>query len=269
MQINWLIPFEGPEGFPIPTYGNYGGVNWSGGKFVPNDVPGNYTVQPEDELDRQFQTHDMAYDQPGRLGRALADIKLIEDIRGLDEDAVTGEGDAYGGAAMLAMLYQIAVVNKHPELLLTLDIEGIVNDAVDLIHQGSITPEPNEVAGLASWLGELSASLASVNHPITDRLAEELANLVESIGPNGEPVFPIVLADVSFDFGTEEALALLSQKGVNVDKLPDLGNLGDFVEDFLGRKEVVDLVVDALPDEGHTPLAVLADKLGEFHCFGV
>jgi hypothetical protein len=41
------------------------------------------------------------------------------------------------------------------------------------------------------------------------------------------------------------------------------------VEDFLGRKEVADLVVDALPDEGHAPLAVLAEKLGEFHCFGI
>jgi hypothetical protein len=167
------------------------------------------------------------------------------------------------------MLYQVAVVNKHPELLLTLDIEGIVNDAVDLIHQGSITPEPNEVAGLASWLGELSASLASVNHPITDRLAEELANLVESIGPNGEPVFPIVLADVSFDFGTEEALALLSQKGVSVDKLPDLSSLGDFVEDFLGGDVIADVIADAASHSDQPPLAVLADKLSDFHCFGI
>ncbi|GEO13468.1 hypothetical protein [Microvirga aerophila] len=268
MQINWLIPFEGPEGFPIPTYGKYGGVNWSGGKFVADTEPGDYSVQPEDPLDRKFRKHDMAYDQPDKLLRAFADIKLIKGIQGLDENAVTGEGDAYGGAAILAMLYQVAVVNKHPELLLTLDIEGIVNDAVDLIHQGSITPEPNEVAGLVSWLGELSVALASVNHPITDRLAEELADLVESIGPNGEPVFPIVLADVSFDFGTEEALALLAQKGVNVEKIADFGKLGDFVEDFLGGKGVADLV-DALPDGDHAPLAVLADKLSEFHCFGV
>jgi hypothetical protein len=268
MQINWLIPFEGPEGFPIPTYGNYGGVNWSGGKFVADTEPGDYSVQAEDALDAKFRTHDMAYDHPGRLDRARADIQLINDIRGLGEDEVTGEGDAYGGAAMLAMLYQIAVVNKHPELLLTLDIEGIVDDAVDLIHQGSITPEPNEVAGLASWLGELSAALASVNHPVTDRLAEELTDLVGSLGPNGEPVFPIVLADFSFDFDSKEALALLSQKGVPVEKIADFGSLGDFVEDFLGGKGVADLV-DALPDGDHAPLAVLAHKLVDFHCLGV
>jgi hypothetical protein len=257
MQINWLIPFEGPEDFPIPTYGNYGGLNWSGGEFVGDFEPGNYKVKPEDALDKLFRKHDMAYD-PGSTDRsqARADIVLIKKIQALDEDAVTGEGDLYAGAAMLAMLYQIAVVNDRPKLLLTLDLEGIVQDAVDLIHQGSISPEPNEVAGLVSWLGELTAALASVGHPVTDRLAEELADLVGSIGPNGEPVFPIVLADASFDFGSEEAVALLAQEIGVTDNLPDLGNL----ENILGGDTIAELVPQVMQNHNPKPLVALIEK---------
>ncbi|QRM28113.1 hypothetical protein [Microvirga sp. VF16] len=152
MQINWLLLTESPSGIPIPTYGQYGGPNWSGGEFVGDDEPGNYTVKPEDPLDALFRRHDKAYDQPDTLLRAKADLRLIKEILKQSPDAVTGEGDLYAGAAVLAMLHQIAVVNGHPELLAKVDLGKIIQGALDRIEDGSITPEPQEVAALTTWL---------------------------------------------------------------------------------------------------------------------
>jgi hypothetical protein len=115
-----------------------------------------------------------------------------------------------------------------------------------------------------SWLGELSAALAALDNPLTDRLAAELVDLVGSLGPNGEPVFPIVLADASFDFGSEEALALLSQGGIPVDEVPDLCNLGGFVEDFLHSDVVADLIEHVLPNQDHLPVVFAKEFSLEF-----
>jgi hypothetical protein len=233
MQINWLYLTQGPEGIPIPTYGEFGGPNWSGGNFVGDGEPGDYTVQPEDTLDQLFLSHDQAYDQPDTFDRALADIKLIQSIQALPADAVSGEGDLYAGWAVLAMLYQIAMVNKHPGLLLALDLNDTVQDAADLIAQGSISPEPNEVVGLVKWLGETAKGLADL-------------------------VFPIILKDLLFDFISEDAFVFVTQAADASNEAPDLSDLGD----LLGRDTIANLIPDAGSDaEAITAPAVIQDFL--------
>jgi hypothetical protein len=265
MQINWLIPTTGPEEIPFPilTYGNYGGPNFSGGEILGENEPADYTVEPEDQLDELFRDHDQVYDQPDTLLRALSDVALIQHIRSdLPEDAVSGEGDLYAGAAILAMLYQIAFINDHPELLLTLDLGDVFQDAADLIGQGAIAPEPDEVAGLVDWLEATGNALAAQDNPITDRVSERILDFAGSIGSDGGPIFPIVFED-AFDFNSENALALLTQAA---DSSPDAGDLGS-LEDVLSSDALPTSVADAAPVADAAHLEALAHKLGEVHDF--
>ena len=210
MQINWLHFTKGPDDIPVPTYGSYGGPNWTGGEFVGDDEPGNYTVEPEDPLDALFRVHDKAYDQPDTLVRAKADLQLIDAILKQSPDAVTGEGDLYAGGAVLAMLYQIAVVNGHPELLATVDLDKIIQGALDRIEDGSITPEPQEVAAVATWLQQTAAVLAARDEPVLALAAEKLLDLAAKISETESPTIPIDLGDDAFAFvfgGTSDFVA--------------------------------------------------------------
>lgn len=199
MQINWLQLTEGPGDIPVPTYGQYGGPNWSGGEVVGDDEPGNYAVPPEDGLDALFRIHDQAYDQPDTLERAQADLLLIQAILAQPADEVTGEGDMYAGGAVLAMLYQVAVVNNRPELLLQVDVGQIVQGAIARIEEGSITPEPQEVAGFVGWLGTIGQALAASESPIARAVAEAVLDLVGSLGSSPAD-FQDVLTDEAIEF---------------------------------------------------------------------
>lgn len=245
MKINWLVLTEGPGGTPIPTYGNYGGPNWSGGEFVGDDEPGNYTVQPEDPLDALFLTHDQAYDQPDTLLRAQADLRLIEGILQQSPDEVTGEGDAYGGAAVLVMLYQIAVTNRHPELLTQVNTEAIVRGAIARIDEGSIQPDPEEVAALTTWLEQTSAVLADRDEPVLNAVAGELQKLADRIAGIENPTLPIDLSGDAFNFAATEAKAFVADVVEFVAEAWDPESLIDFVA---AHQDVIhEHVSDALP----------------------
>jgi hypothetical protein len=205
MQINWKQLTEGPGDIPVPTYGQYGGPNWSGGKIVGDDEPGNYSIPPEDDLDELFLDHDRAYDQQDTLLRAQADLLLIEQILEQPADEVTGEGDLYAGGAVLAMLYQIAVVNDHPELLLQVDVGQIVQGAVDRIEQGSITPDAQEIAGFVDWLGTIGQALAASDSPIARAAAETIFDLAGSLGSAPVVDFKDVLTDAAIEFFDDAA----------------------------------------------------------------
>jgi hypothetical protein len=173
MFINWLVLAPTPEGIPVPTYGNYGGPDYSGGKIVgPGESP-DFTVAAKDPLDELFLRHDEAHANPASdaLSRAQADIALIQGIQALPENAVSAEGDLYAGAAILATIYQISVVDRHPELLASLDVKAVVQKAAGLIEQGSVEPDPQEVAGLINWAGNTVAALAAVDDPILRQIA--------------------------------------------------------------------------------------------------
>ncbi len=200
MQINWLQWTEAPGGVPVPTYGEYGGPNWSGGEVVGDDEPGNYTKLPADGLDALFLEHDRIYDRPDTLLRAEADYILIQGILAQPPDEVTGEGDLYAGGAVIAMLYQITVVNKHPEVLIGADLEAIVQGAIDRIEQGSITPQPREIAGFLVWLGNVGQALAASDSPIANAVADDVLDLAATIGSAPPAEFQEVLTDEAIRF---------------------------------------------------------------------
>ncbi|MBJ6125895.1 hypothetical protein [Microvirga splendida] len=227
MQINWLQLTEGPADIPVPTYGQYGGPNWSGGEVVGDNEPGNYSVPPEDRLDALFLVHDQAYDQPNTLLRAQADLLLIQGILEQPADEVTGEGDLYAGGAVLAMLYQIAVVNNHPELLLQVDVGQIVEGAIARIEEGSITPEPQEIAGFVGWLGTIGQALAASESPIAKAAAGAVLDLAGSLG-SAPTNFQDVLTDEAIDFLQDAAPQLANAVETIVD-----GSCQSDVEQFL------------------------------------
>jgi len=262
MQINWLLLTEGPGGVPVPTYGNYGGPNWSGGEFVGDDEPGNYTVRPEDPLDALFRRHDKAYDQPDTLLRAKADLQLIKGILKQSPDAVTGEGDLYAGGAVLAMLYQIAVVNGHPELLARVDVHEIVESAIDRIEEGSITPEPQEVAALATWLQQTAALLAARNEPALTFAAEKLLELSTKLDGTDNPTIPVDLTDdaFAFAFGGTDA---------RVEDVTD--RIADVIADTWSPKALTDFASshgEALAAVQEHVLEIVPKKLGLHFDFG-
>src|SRR5262249_34718752 len=107
MLINWdvtarfdpnsLVPST--HGIPIPSYGNYGGPNYSsgvGGGTTPEPGSADFLAHPpKDPLDQLFYTHDLTYqhvkdglvpplDIPNVI--AQADVTLV---KGLDALAKT------------------------------------------------------------------------------------------------------------------------------------------------------------------------------------
>jgi hypothetical protein len=259
MQINWLRWTEAPGGVPVPTYGQYGGPNWSGGEVVGDDEPGNYTKPPEDALDKLFRRHDKAYDQPDTLLRAEADFLLIQRILAQDPDAVTGEGDLYAGGAVIAMLYQITVVNKHPEVLIGADLEAIVQGAFDRIEQGSITPESHEIAGILAWLGAVGQALAASDSPIANAVADSVLDLAATIGSAPPAEFQEVLTDEAIQF-LHDAVPRLAEAVEAVVAPPPAA----IVEKLLN--DVPDWLDDVTPDLVPTlPLDAVATKLA---CIG-
>lgn len=256
MRINWLQITEGPAGIPVPTYGEYGGPNWTGGQVVGDDEPGDYTVPPEDPLDALFRKHDMAYDQPNTFRRAVADRILIEKILKQPEDAVTGEGDLYAGGAVFAMLYQIIVVNDRPEVLIGLDIRKVMQGAIDRIEQGSINPEPQEVAGFLTWLNGIGEALAASDNPIANEAADAVRELAATLGSAPPAEFQDILTDAAIDFVRDVAPRL-------EDAIDDIVHprYQPIVEKILHK--VPDWLDDVTPDP--VPAVVidkLTDKLG-------
>jgi hypothetical protein len=64
----------------IPTYGNWGGPGWSGGKFTDDPTEVDWDVAPIDYMDYFFKKHDSRYQQAG-FSRRLADLNLLYSLR--------------------------------------------------------------------------------------------------------------------------------------------------------------------------------------------
>ncbi len=231
-QINWLIPFEGPGGLPLLTYGDYGGQGWSGGKYVDDPGPGDPRIT--DPLDALFAVHDAAYNDPDPIDRAMADVALIEGIRALPENAVKGEGDLYGGMAILLFLYQIAFVHDHPELLGQLDFEETVEDALDLIEHGGIRPSHEEKIGVVNWFSTLGNALATSDNPVAQEISGDFLDFVAALQAAPAAKFQHVLKKETHDFLDEFA-----------------SHLEDAVEAFVGE-------LGQSPDAPAVPEAKLA-----------
>ena len=57
--LDWSSNFPGFSLYSIPTYGRYGGPQYTAGVIGGTD----FSVPPVDALDNTFRTHDMAYSQ--------------------------------------------------------------------------------------------------------------------------------------------------------------------------------------------------------------
>ncbi len=212
MPINWLVLAPADQDLQVPTYGLYGGPDYSGGILLGPDEAPSFTAAPLDPLDALFRKHDIAIrNAPNLRAEAKADVALIKGIMALPSDAVKGEGDLYAGAAIIGMIGRIIVHDHHPEYLAKLNLPKTIDKAVSLIKQGSIQPDAQEVAGLASWLEKTSDELASGHGRLGVLAADKLLNLAAELKglPPGDLNLP--LGDLAFTFPVKEAKSLLAE----------------------------------------------------------
>jgi len=164
LNTNWSILVPGPDGVPIPTYGNYGGPGYSNGQVLSSpDQPVDYSAPPVDPLDALFRFHDMAYDSRSTLVRAEGDLALIQGIQGLSLGLLSPEQSLYAGAAIVFGIQQLALVNGHPELLSQPQLLAAASTSVHEIQYGLAHLEPADATGIRAWLAEGgSAALADL-----------------------------------------------------------------------------------------------------------
>ena len=124
----------------LPTYGNYGGLDYSGGVFVlPGQQP-DYSVTPIDDLDALFLEHDKGSGAPTSDLRADADYALLVGIHGLKDVPLTPEGHLWAGAATLAMIADIAIRQGHPEKIPPNEALDFSGEALQHIAQSGVDP---------------------------------------------------------------------------------------------------------------------------------
>jgi hypothetical protein len=124
-HINWttdvfidpatLTAGPGPNGIPVPTYGNFGGPDYSNGQ-VGGTIPlTGGALPPVDKLDGLFFAHDLAYQlHPSATEIPSADLALIHGIEYLTATKqLDAEASLYGGAATLGLIASMAA-NGHP-----------------------------------------------------------------------------------------------------------------------------------------------------------
>jgi hypothetical protein len=122
--INWmkevfinpvtLSASASPPGIPIPTYGNYGGPDYSDGS-VGGAIPPSGALLPVDKLDALFYAHDLAYQQnPSATEISSADLTLIHGIEILTATRqLDAEASLYAGATILGIASFMAA-NGNP-----------------------------------------------------------------------------------------------------------------------------------------------------------
>ncbi len=179
------------HGIPIPSYGNYGGPNYSAGVEGGTTPEGpNPTPAPVDALDTLFWQHDLVYQHvkdglvpPQDIPNAIAqaDVTLVEGMYALTQTNLDPEAflyDALGtltvGAKILTTPSELAYLGAHP-----LDA-GAVLTAV----QAAI---PNFEIGLAETPGNEARSLNGAFHVFEARFAQQLTQVMASFGAPSTP----------------------------------------------------------------------------------
>jgi len=185
MSINWLVTVPTPKGVDIPTYGNYGGPNYTNGRVLQPGEVTPLTTPPVDALDALFREHDRAYGKSSDpLFLSHADLDLIRGIAGLSDAQMSDEAHLYGGAAQLAFIDQINNRWRHPELFQPGEEQALAQNALSNIEQGRVTPERNEIGVVQERLDDLLdyAFGGSTSAPATgsDVLVDDVFYLVRN-----------------------------------------------------------------------------------------
>lgn len=188
--INWSKPFElelGNEFLLFPTYGNYGGANYSSGRFggdPPLDQNGSYLSNKEvhnnkDFLDFLFYRHDVATDLADTPKEdKVKDLELIRRIGGLNENQLDDpEVSFYAGAATVAFSARLLV--NDPEPGLAKKLVPYLEDALDNIETGLFGLSPKEFGKAISLLEESGEVLQEIDFPgrAVDRIIDDLVSI--------------------------------------------------------------------------------------------
>jgi hypothetical protein len=177
------------HGIPIPSYGNYGGPNYTAG-VEGGTTPDNPIPAPVDALDTLFWQHDLVYQHvkdglvsPQDIPNAIAqaDVTLVEGLYALTKTNLDPEAFLYDavatltvGAKILTTPSELAYLGAHP-----LDA-GAVLTAV----QAAI---PNFEIGLAETPGNEARSLNGAFHVFEARFAQQLTQAMASFSSPSTP----------------------------------------------------------------------------------
>jgi len=197
MLINWdvtarfdpnsLVPST--HGIPIPSYGNYGGPNYSAGVeggTTPEPGSADFLAHPpKDHLDQLFYTHDLTYqhvkdglvpplDIPNVI--AQADLTLVEGLDALAKTNLEPETLLYDAVATLSVGGKILTT----ELAY---VDPLDAAAVLTAVQAAI---PNFEIGLAETPGKEARSLHGALHVFEAHFAQ----LVQAMASFGSPSAP-------------------------------------------------------------------------------
>jgi hypothetical protein len=192
-NINWDVTvrfdpnsLQSPaqHGIPIPSYGNYGGANFSAGVEggTPPEGPNPIPV-PVDPLDYLFWQHDLAYqhvpdgsDQnPDAI--AIADVTLVEGMFALTPTITDPEEFLYDAMATIGIASKILTTGSeltylqaHPgDALTVIAAAGAAIQNFDL----ALSENPDEARSLNAF------------HGFVDRFAQQLTQAMASFGVPG------------------------------------------------------------------------------------
>jgi hypothetical protein len=198
MHINWDVTtrfdpnsvLPSTHGIPIPSYGNYGGPNYSAG--VEGGTPSNpANPLPVDDLDTLFWQHDLVLQNSAAtpLDIFQADLNLVLGIHNLPQTAPTLFNDPE--ARLYAGLAELTIAEK----ILTTE-SSLADASVKLFLAGVALPEAisNFEEGLAETPGNEARSLNGAFHVFEAHAEQAMASLgspsaVESssVSPHGAP----------------------------------------------------------------------------------
>jgi hypothetical protein len=192
MYINWDVttrfdpnslvssaPDISTHGIPIPSYGNYGGANYSAG------VEGGTALSPPspppvDALDTLFWQHDLVLQNTSAtpLDIAQADVTLVEGMYALTQPPtpLDPEGLLYDAFATIGIVAKIlttptelAYLQAHP-----LDAAVVITAAEAAI--------PNFEIGLAETPANEARSLNGAFHVFEARFEQQFEQAIASLG---------------------------------------------------------------------------------------
>src|SRR5262249_29672648 len=197
MFINWdvtarfdpnsLVPST--HGIPIPSYGNYGGPNYSAGvenRRTPEPGSPDYLAHPpNDALDSLFYDHDLVYqhvkdglvaplDIPGTI--AQADVTLVEKMFALTQTHLEPETLLYDAVATLSVGGKILTT---PSELTYLGAHP--GDAIAVLTAVQAAIRNFEI-GLAETPGNEARSLHGAFQVFEAHFAQQLTQAMASFG---------------------------------------------------------------------------------------
>lgn len=208
MYIN-LEPTFDYRGIIQPTYGRYGGDDYSAGT-IGGETPmsdkgkpylsyqallkdGDGANDPVDKLDYLFYRHDLGIElaQGDETLEAQADADLLKALVKLNPDKIdpTGEASLYAGFATLGMLIELAEADQLSSLSPKL-IERALSDALEDIQFGLENIPEDELLDILLVVapsGELDFSFTvSTSTPTEAALESVLVNALNAFVDPGE-----------------------------------------------------------------------------------